>query len=872
MVSPRLSLRSPPAAAREVSRRTSAPLLNVPDAPPPKVPITLDIVPSDSPLPPTAERELRVLSCEKSPLATSAGSARKSPEARRSQEARKSPAARKSPEARKSPGARRSPEVQKTPGPKSPPRASAGIPNGMLPKAKSPSSAQPKERGGDSGEVGLRPVSPPGGPSPQSIGTQHEYLSAVLDESSPPRFNTYDGSQLAVHEEEFRAKVERKCEELRKEVMKEATKECTFAPQLCAYPLAARPAFEDRVRQAPERKLETVRALEQDVYGDLTHRPKITPRASRAKDAPACVHERLYQQRPAPRLVESTPVFQPTLVTRSRPRACSTTDLLYSDAIDRWHRRRVQVAVHREQEEGARQTHCRVSSSSRRYFWQALEKQIKAAFDATTDASKGVLGYNQLVAFLQHLGCWPAALKPGEQKARQLCLSLWEQLDPACTGEVDLLTVTVFLHVLMGATEKLEPRPFEPLRREPERPASLASIAEEEERRPGAAARSRSEPPVREARIDELVHRFDPAQLRANFKDLYLTRLQVTRRPRPARTPSPERCGHMDPHSRQLANKAEKDIRRSILAEKNASNGAKVTSPDGPMSHVDLMMWRREKTQERKQKLESRAKEQEMSECTFQPELQRPLRDWCGTAPRTFAEGLPKHEELYLRHREYNGNRVREQASSAEADMEKHAAECPFAPDMSLTAKRERRKARAATLSDTVRGSDAYKERMHRAEEMKLRQQKFEDAMLHPKCKLKEVTPFNLHTERIASQRTTPSAQSPRSSLRSTPRSYCASPGVPGCASARRRQPRGRTLGPRAVSPDPYEPPEYPPRVEYFDGSASPRSLSRGRSHSRERRSASPARSPHVVAVERARGPAIERYPARGAHALRLGQ
>ena len=98
-----------------------------------------------------------------------------------------------------------------------------------------------------------------------------------------------------------------------------------------------------------------------------------------------------------------------------------------------------------------------------------LEKQVKTAFDKAKDPSSTVselsgdddyLPQDRLDAFLECMGCAPPSTSTvtGHSHSKQdplakLKKNLWSQLDPHQTGKTDLLTLTVFFHVLTGAID-----------------------------------------------------------------------------------------------------------------------------------------------------------------------------------------------------------------------------------------------------------------------------------------------------------------------------------------------------------------------------------------------------------------------------------
>ena len=78
---------------------------------------------------------------------------------------------------------------------------------------------------------------------------------------------------------------------------------------------------------------------------------------------------------------------------------------------------------------------------TREALWSALDKDVREAFDAR--AEKGVLPYKALAGFLAELNLWPEH-KPLGRLGEQL----WAHFN-AGVG-VDLMTLTVFCHALLG--------------------------------------------------------------------------------------------------------------------------------------------------------------------------------------------------------------------------------------------------------------------------------------------------------------------------------------------------------------------------------------------------------------------------------------
>jgi len=137
-----------------------------------------------------------------------------------------------------------------------------------------------------------------------------------------------------------------------------------------------------------------------------------------------------------------------------RPPGVPTSEALYIDALER--RERMRGFAEQSQADWATREKTQVLSRSRRYYWQMLERQIKAAFDTAAGGSP-LLRYNSLEDFLVSFGCVRPRRDPeagvGDEESRRLRTALWRHLDPQKAGHVDLLTLTVFFHVLMGAVD-----------------------------------------------------------------------------------------------------------------------------------------------------------------------------------------------------------------------------------------------------------------------------------------------------------------------------------------------------------------------------------------------------------------------------------
>lgn len=277
--------------------------------------------------------------------------------------------------------------------------------------------------------------------------------------------------------------------------------ECTFQPRVlsrgsprtCGRSHEA--SGEHRLSQRGEQhqRSQRLKQAEAQAYAEVTLKPRISRFAQawsqRQSDAqtggqPSLnVFERLYAtmqaREPVDNLEEqeaspggdtqdssatlSATSSQRTSISKQSSRKNSTSELLYSDALDRRKRLRAMAEQLQSRAEEVAREKRQVSGRSRRYYWQMLERQIKASFDATTGGA-WYLKQSELEDFLVHFKCLrvrsdredvgrshPGAVH--EDESSRLCSALWRHLDPQLTGHTDLLTLTVFFHVLMGAVD-----------------------------------------------------------------------------------------------------------------------------------------------------------------------------------------------------------------------------------------------------------------------------------------------------------------------------------------------------------------------------------------------------------------------------------
>mmetsp|Transcript_71217 Transcript_71217/g.123657 ORF Transcript_71217/g.123657 Transcript_71217/m.123657 type:complete len:1152 (-) Transcript_71217:105-3560(-) len=450
-------------------------------------------------------------------------------------------------------------------------------------------------------------------------------------------------------------------------------------------------------------------------------------------------------------------------------RRVSTSQLLYDDSFDRRERlKSLSEQVYLNSEEALRDK-SQVLSRSRRYYWQMLERQIKVAFDAAS-GGEPTLKYAQLEDFLVRFGCLKdkapktSGSKNSEghtaaqaaEESRKLSGALWRHLDHQKAGSIDLLTLTVFFHVLMGAVDgaddsvgktapnfppmstvdeealaestKESPRtsPGSSQRRgasssptirtrsesadmngteggiksgecksegnstaksndaSPGRRASggpLAAIFEEEGKDlPGSPVpRLDASEPLNVSvddeghRICELLVRFDPFRLRSEFRQLYLHRLHNKLAEKSSLDKSEDSqvlVPDINSQSRAIAEK--------LIERQKGESGGTLTQ------HADLLLWRHNQVEAKKEEKRTAAKNEEIDGCTFRPKTNAKKDD--GPLEVT-AKGSSRYEVLYARALADKERKDARAQADAKARSKDEVKGCTFKPD---TGKSER--------------------------------------------------------------------------------------------------------------------------------------------------------------------------------------
>eukprot|EP00929_Paragymnodinium_shiwhaense_P120350 TRINITY_DN9228_c0_g1_i2.p1 TRINITY_DN9228_c0_g1~~TRINITY_DN9228_c0_g1_i2.p1 ORF type:complete len:1175 (-),score=204.20 TRINITY_DN9228_c0_g1_i2:151-3675(-) len=524
----------------------------------------------------------------------------------------------------------------------------------------------------------------------------------------------WKNSALERHHVEANRSWSRRRQELKEELARKESEECTFSPRLVARrpsstgaTVRARPAnstpaggaqtadaeFHARQRQHSVGRQQKLERIEAEQYAEATYRPQISrfaqawsarERGTSAEGRSPPVYERLYKV------------------------AAQTREVL---------------------------------GKSRRYYWQMLERQIKDAFDASTVGAETLM-YPAFDGFLKHFGVirpprssTPIALERAAEESRRLRVALWRHLDPQKTGYCDFLTLTVFFHVLMGAVDEeaeclhnlsaaqqllagsdasLEnaEQPGESVPAadgaSPAAAAGNLSAIFEESAPPAehvnsaveaaASAAAAADPEGR--RICELLMRFDARQLRVEFQQLYLDRMLNAKNAEP---PVQQQQQQQQPHS--PARRPEVNSHSRTLADRLANRQAKEPGLSAP--RTEQLHGQHAQREAKLEEKRARRDADEVQGCTFRPDLTRTRR-------AKSAERQPRG--LYSRL--YQDACERQQtfeAKLASAERDKNMEElkpCTFRPDIRKTT---RAPARQPMASPVPRGYDESKLRMRKA-------------------------------------------------------------------------------------------------------------------------------------------------------------
>jgi len=717
-----------------------------------------------------------------------------------------------------------------------------------------------------------------------------EGAAAAADESGARQPRDSDANSQSAHGKMF-AKRNKLLEELRRK----EEEECTFAPKINprgSPRTCLRSDGHDKWNQRWELQMrnERLKQVEALAYADVTLRPKIS-RFAQAWSARQCensgdekqllsVFERLYEvshqgRRTSAtedagldpignfgRSVEGDTAGGTASPARRRPHPC---EVLYQDASERQERLRAkqeQAALQSGAEAGERKS--AVLERSRRYYWQMLERQVRTAFEAAA-CGETTLPFASLEDFLINFGCLrarrhnmsqqapsagshivqrtynDAPMSPGrsddEDVRNRLCAALWRRLDPTGAGRLDLLTVTVFFHVLMGAVDDshrarafgntsvmeeseltqethglggvMEESELTQERSPPTTPIKAAwgdfpttspSPAGAEGRSPEdlQAASPTTPSDKREGgaadgingRIAELLQRFDPIRLRAEFPTLATDRLynQAMQEDKAAACAEKldEHAPEIDAQSRAMAAKV---VERQI-----GESGKPLTS------HVDLLLWRGKQVEAKKEEMRALAKNDEVHGCTFRPKtLQKSgeMQAEIAAAPRP----TTRAEALYSRAAVMKERREVMAAENSRARSDAEAAQCTFRPD---TAKSGRSyKSSQESAKPLPRGYNETLERLRAGSEMGMVKRQFLNdrmARVTPCAGVGAKSAAGGSGGRLPSPRAATSPDTRLGARRQSPPKSACGPGPATAASRPQAQPRG-TRGSPGPSP-----------------------------------------------------------------------
>jgi len=499
----------------------------------------------------------------------------------------------------------------------------------------------------------------------------------------------WEDSEIQIHHAKADERIAKKRQEILEEMKRREEEQCTFTPRLIARrskscgrverqgrSLEVSPCngrWQDWLDQQLESKKSKLESVESEMYRDVTHQPQITRRAqSLAKEREAesqSVFDRLYhvaRERSKARkeleaAAESTPLRTPR--TQERRRTTDVYESLYAQGLE-------QRARHAEQaEQAAKQAKRQILGRSREYYWQMLDRQIRDAFDKATEGSH--LAYTQLEDFLRYFGVMahrtneaatPLAAERIQEESRKLRTALWRHLDPDQVGFVDFLTVQVFFWVLMVAVadESVEAQKLHNLAQKAEESTDLQSAQATTAVDSAKIAAAQVAPDG--GRICELLMRFNPKQLRQEFKQLYLERLHRAKSCFAEADKAPEMSTRsLSSTSRRLAERAHQRIQEE----------------SGSRRHVDMLLWRQEQVEANRQRLREERDAQQADECTFRPCLVTRRNRSLNGGLRLYSQATAKQA-------------IREESAAAheQCRREKEMSACTFRPNLQKKATR----------------------------------------------------------------------------------------------------------------------------------------------------------------------------------------
>lgn len=441
-----------------------------------------------------------------------------------------------------------------------------------------------------------------------------------------------------------------------------------------------------------------------------------------------------------------------------------------------------------------------------------LERQIKAAFELAADGEE-VLTYPALDSFLVNLGCLgPSRSTDGEimgseralEVSRRVRVALWRHLDPHKDGYVDLLTLTVFFHVLMGAVDDpaqaAAPHQDEntsgihtnainrfPGAEGPDSHASLSlgapdsagtleSIIEEQgELEESETAIRRAEQSL-DPEICELVNRFDPVKLRAEFRQLYLNRLHFqASRPEnnaksksssadvPQAQPSQRNAGRSPARAVPEINDRSRGISDRLCERQVAQTGGTINN------HVELLYWRQNQVNSRLEEQRKKQSDDEVRKCTFRPDCSPTAHRSHvveNSSPTSSSGSNSKHDTLYSQAVTRQRKRESQCMNQQHRDIAKEMAACTFRPNIARSSRSYKDSARG--YPSPPKGFDECTTRLRRAtaaQEVRRRDaERSEPIIANPAASLRGAAP-GVRKEEPARARRPQGASTPQDSV-----------------------------------------------------------------------------------------------------------
>jgi len=517
---------------------------------------------------------------------------------------------------------------------------------------------------------------------PGPYGGAYDIGMDLASEETVRMWSQWKDSELAAHHNAMIQRQSLRRTQIKADMRKKEAQECTFAPKTlprgsprtCSRPDSTGEGkwiqrWDQRMRN------QRLKQVEADHYAELTLKPQISPFAKAWSQkqaevltdgqAPVSVFERLYQaaivqedkrelalrEKSASEEAELSASMHSSSVSRPPARRhLPTSELLYNDALDRRERLRIMAEQLEQRRADESKQKRQVLNRSRRYYWSMLERQIHAAFQQTTGNQKAML-QSSLEEFLVRFQCTRPrradgqALSPQEEvEASRLRSTLWRHLDPLKTGHTDLLTLTVFFHVLMGVVDEATRAIKRGSTEDPASPGApagegspgLEAIYEEAgqaaELGHGAAGAGVCEDDEGR-RITELLLRFDATRLRSELQPLYVHRMHYQ-----------SQQEKKEPDDAQ-AFKFEIDSQSRVMAAKLTERQRGESGKDLP-THADVLHWRYSQTQEKKEQARIQAKVDEAISCTFRPKTTSPRELYVDI---TTPPGASRAEVLYAR-------------------------------------------------------------------------------------------------------------------------------------------------------------------------------------------------------------------------------